>query len=187
MSQSVLLQVARSSIMEVLQAERLINREELINQHPLLATPTATFVTLYLNNEVRGCMGSLNHERALIDDVIHNAKMAAFQDPRFEPISTAEYLHTTIELSLLSEPSLLSFTNIEELKSQIQVNDDGVIIEYEGKAANFLPQVWYEHKNFETFVHALCEQANINLDALETGAKIYTYRVQSASDTPILS
>ncbi|HFU74148.1 MAG TPA: AmmeMemoRadiSam system protein A [Helicobacteraceae bacterium] len=186
MSQSILLQIARESIMEVLQAERLIARDELMKAHPILTTPMATFVTLYLDKEVRGCMGSLTQERMLIDDVIHNAKMAAFQDPRFAPLSTVDYLHTAIELSLLTQPQIVSFTDLDSLASQIVPQKDGLIIEYKDQGANFLPQVWHEHATFDAFFKALCQEAGVStLQAVEE-ATIYSYQVESAFDDPLI-
>lgn len=187
MSQSILLQIARESIMEVLQAECIIERDNLIKAHPILATPMATFVTLYLEKEVRGCMGSLTQKKMLIDDVIHNAKMAAFQDPRFAPLSTADYLHTAIELSLLTAPKALEFDNFESLKPQIHPKIDGVILELESHGANFLPQTWHEYQNFEALFNALCHQAGITTQRAIDEAKIYTYQVESAFDNPIIS
>jgi len=186
MSQSLLLQIARQSIMEVLQAERLIDTKALVVDNPLLKTPMATFITLYLDKEVRGCMGSLQAQRTLLEDVIHNAKMAAFQDPRFAPLSTAEYLHTYIELSLLTAPKKLQFDSKEQLQSQIEVQKDGVIIEFEDHAANFLPQVWHEYQDFQTFFTALCQQANISEETALSTATIYTYQVESAFDNPLV-
>jgi hypothetical protein len=102
MSKSVLLTIARASIEEVLQAQSSINRKELIEQYPILAEPMATQVILYHDNKIRG--NSITHtpRRSLLEDIIHNAKIAAFQDENFDPLVTSEYLHTTIELTLFS-------------------------------------------------------------------------------------
>ncbi len=103
MSQSVLLTIARHSIEEVLQAENTIDREALIGEYPLLAQPMATQVNLYLGDEIRGSAKSAAPTRPLLDDIIRNAKIAAFQDENFPPMATSEYLHASIELILFSE------------------------------------------------------------------------------------
>ena len=102
MSQSVLLNIARESIQEVLQAQETINRAELLESYPLLNEIIATQVTLYLNGKPRGTSISVNPEHSLLEDIILNAKRAAFQDSDFIPISTSEYLHTSVELVLFT-------------------------------------------------------------------------------------
>lgn len=102
MSQSVLLSIARRSIEEVLQAENTIDRSELLGHYPVLGERMATQVNLYLGNELRGSAKSENPVRPLIDDIIHNAKVAAFQDEHFSPLITSEYLRTSVELILFS-------------------------------------------------------------------------------------
>ncbi|HZF70960.1 AMMECR1 domain-containing protein [Sulfuricurvum sp.] len=118
MSQSVLLTIARQSIEEVLQAERSIDREKLLEEYPVLNQPMATEITLYLNDKIRGNSKSESPERSLLDDIIHNAKIAAFQDENFDPLVTSEYLHTAIELTLFSAEGPLSHKSSPILKDQ---------------------------------------------------------------------
>ena len=92
MSRSVLLQLVRDSIAEVLQAQRTIEKNILIKEHPLLEQKIATKVNIYLNNELRGSAHSNEAQRSLIEDIIRNAKRCAFEDTNFTPISTSEYL-----------------------------------------------------------------------------------------------
>lgn len=108
MSQSVLLNIARDSIHEVLQAQETINRAELLESYPLLNEIVRTQVTLYLNGKVRGTSSSETPEHSLLEDIIINAKRAAFQDPDFIPISTSEYLHTSVELVLFTADGPIS-------------------------------------------------------------------------------
>ena len=116
MSQSVLLNIARSSIQEVLQAEESINRTELLENYPLLGEVVATEITLYLNGKARGTSRSVNPEHSLLEDIIVNAKRAAFQDPEFIPISTSEYLHTSVELILFTADGPISHRDDPILK-----------------------------------------------------------------------
>jgi len=108
MSQSVLLNIARESIQEVLQAQQSINRHELLESYPILGEVVATEVTLYLNGKSRGTSRSQMPEHSLLEDIILNAKRAAFQDPDFLPISTSEYLHTSVELILYTADGPIS-------------------------------------------------------------------------------
>lgn len=108
MSQSVLLGIARESIQEVLQAQESINRDELLKSYPLLSEIVATQITLYLNGKPRGTSVSENPEHSLLEDIILNAKRAAFQDSNFIPVSTSEYLHTSVELVLFTADGPIS-------------------------------------------------------------------------------
>ncbi|MFA6188559.1 MAG: AMMECR1 domain-containing protein [Sulfuricurvum sp.] len=116
MSQSVLLNIARDSIHEVLQAQQSINRTELLESYPLLGEIVATQVNLYLNGKARGSAQSEQPEHSLLEDIIINAKRAAFQDPSFIPISTSEYLHTSIELILFTADGPISHRDDPILK-----------------------------------------------------------------------
>ena len=100
MPRSVLLQLARDSIAEVLQAQRTIDKELLLTEHPLLHQKVLTHINIYLDNELRGSAHSTSPDRTLIEDIIHNAKCSAFEDTRFTALSTSEYLHCEIEIIL---------------------------------------------------------------------------------------
>jgi uncharacterized protein len=116
MSQSVLLTIARASIEEVLQGQNSINRSELLEQYPILSEPMATQISLYLGSKVRGVAKTQNVERSLLEDIIYNAKAAAFQDEAFDPLVTSEYLHATIQLTIYSPDGELSHQSEPILK-----------------------------------------------------------------------
>jgi uncharacterized protein len=116
MSQSVLLTIARASIEEVLQGDNSINRSELLQEYPILNQSMATQITLYVGNKVRGVAKSTSAERSLLEDIIYNAKVAAFQDENFDPLVTSEYLHATIKLTIFSPEGELSHQSEPILK-----------------------------------------------------------------------
>lgn len=116
MSQSVLLTIARASIEEVLQGQNSIDRSKLLEQYPILSEEMATQITLYLGNKIRGIAKTQTPERSLLEDIIHNAKAAAFQDENFDPLVTSEYLHATIQLTLFSPDGELSHESEPILK-----------------------------------------------------------------------
>lgn len=116
MSQSVLLTIARASIEEVLQAQNSIDRNDLLENYPILHEPIATQITLFLDNKIRGSAKSETPQRSLLEDIIHNAKIAAFQDESFDPLVTSEYLHTTIKLTLFTADGELSHQSEAILK-----------------------------------------------------------------------
>jgi len=116
MSQSVLLTIARASIEEVLQAQTSINRAELLESYPVLAQPIECEITLYLDNKLRGSARTESLSRPLLEEIIHNAKVAAFQDENFDPLVTSEYLHATIKLTLFTADGELSHQSEPILK-----------------------------------------------------------------------
>lgn len=116
MSQLVLLSIARRSIEEVLQAENTIDRAQLLEQYPILGETVATQVNLYVGNELRGSAKSARSDRPLLDDIIHNAKVAAFEDENFSPLVTSEYLRASVELILFSADGPLCHRDTPILK-----------------------------------------------------------------------
>jgi len=105
---SVLLQLARDSIHEVFEAKRSINKQALIQEHPLLNEKIPTSVNIYLDDELRGSYTSNEPSKSLIEDIIHNAKKSAFEDKNFTPLSTSEYLSCEIELKLTTTDGVIS-------------------------------------------------------------------------------
>lgn len=173
----LLLTLAKEAIKENFYTTNSINKTQLIEEYPELNKLRATFVTLSINHQLRGCIGSLVAKRSLYEDLISNAKAAAFNDPRFNPLSIDEFSKIHIEISLLSEPKRLEYDTIEELKSKIVLKEDGVIIHYKNHQATFLPQVWEQLPSFELFFEHLCAKAGVSLGCLEDNAIIYTYKV----------
>ncbi|MCK4737081.1 MAG: AMMECR1 domain-containing protein [Sulfurimonas sp.] len=108
MSRSVLLQLARDSIQEVLEANRTIDKQALLDEHPLLNEKVATTVNLYIDSKLRGSSKTEIPSFSLLDDIIKNAKISAFEDKNFKPISTSEYLNCEIELVLLTADGPIS-------------------------------------------------------------------------------
>ncbi len=111
-------------------------------EHAALDEPGATFVTLKLDAELRGCIGSLEAHRPLREDVRVNALGAAFRDPRFAPLSVREFARTRVEVSLLSPLEPLAFSCEEELLALLRPGVDGLVFRYGHHRSTFLPQVW---------------------------------------------
>ena len=107
-----------------------------------------------------------------------NSCGAAFQDPRFMPLSRKEFEKTDIEVSLLSEVSLLEYKNIKDLKEKVDVGTDGIILKLGNHQATFLPQVWEQLDDFDSFFGHLCNKAGLETNALELNPLIYKYQVE---------
>jgi AmmeMemoRadiSam system protein A len=119
------------------------------------------FVTLYHDNQLRGCIGILDESLPCIEAIIIAAQKSALQDYRFEPISKNELRDLVIEVSILSPPERITSSD------QIQIGEHGLIIELRGSRGLLLPQVASERKwTPERFLSAVCEKASLPASAL---------------------
>jgi hypothetical protein len=130
-------------------------------RHEALAQPAATFVTLKQDEQLRGCIGSLEARRPLGVDVRENALAAAFRDPRFPPLAAIEFEATGVEVSLLSASESIDVASEEELVARLRPGVDGVIIEHGHHRATFLPQVWESLPEPWRFLAALKRKAGL--------------------------
>ncbi len=123
MSRSVLLQLARDSIEEVLEAQRTIDRSSLLNEHPLLNKPIATTINIYIDDKLRGSASSASATKSLLEDIIYNAKKCAFEDKNFSAITTSEYLSCDIEIILETPQGTISEKDPAILKTSRSGSD----------------------------------------------------------------
>ena len=79
----------------------------------------ASFVTLRQGSDLRGCVGTTYAVRPLADDLAHNAFLSAFKDTRFLPLAASEFTTTTIEVSVLSSPEPVQFTDQDDLATRL--------------------------------------------------------------------
>jgi AmmeMemoRadiSam system protein A len=167
-----LLQFARDAI-----AERfgLAGRSE--TSHAALGEPGATFVTLMQRGELRGCIGSLEALRPLGQDVRANAVAAAFADPRFVPLTLEEFDITSVEVSLLTPPSPMSFRDEEDFLAQLRPEVDGIVFQYGRHRSTFLPQVWESLPEPQHFMRQLKRKAGLPPDFWHETVSISRYEV----------
>ncbi len=138
-----------------------------------------TFVTLTINDQLRGCIGNLAADKSIIDGVKDNAINAAFHDPRFPALSKNELKNVDIEISLLTEPKVLEYQDGDDLLNKLRPNVDGVIIRKGVYSATFLPQVWEQLRDKKSFLEHLCQKAGLPSDAWRRpGLEVMVYQVQ---------
>ncbi len=176
--EELLIDLALESIKSVFDPSLKFDKENLIKQNSSLGETRATFITLTLDGKLRGCIGSLIAHRTLLDDILHNAKAAAFADPRFNKLTQKEFLKIKIEISLLSPAKVLEYSDFEDLKNKLESNKPGVILELNNKRATFLPQVWEQLPTFNEFMSHLCKKAGLDPLNLNAFPKIETYEAQ---------
>ncbi len=136
----------------------------------------ATFVTLERDGALRGCIGSVVPHRPVADDVAHNAYAAAFHDPRFSPLTLADWPLLTASISILGPMEFLPCANEADLLSKIRPGIDGLVIAALGPRGMshglFLPQVWKVLPNARDFVAALWVKAGLAPKSWPDGLKI---------------
>lgn len=177
MNKELLKDIAKQSIKSKFDNKIKINKEKFLKEFSFLNEKRATFVTLTVNGELRGCIGSLVATKTLLDDLISNSYMAAFEDPRFLELRDEEFEKVDIEISLLTIPKKIEYSNFNDLKKQIIPNKHGVILEFKAKRSTFLPQVWEHLPNFDDFFSQLCYKGGFEVDE-NFRPDVYIYEVE---------
>ncbi len=173
-----LLTLARQTIASALEG-RPLPSVDLSSLSEELRGPGASFVTLTLAGQLRGCIGSIEAYRPLALDVQENALAAAFRDPRFLPLSQEELGRVHIEVSVLTRPEPLPYNTGDELLTKLRPGVDGVIIERGWHRATFLPQVWEKLPDPREFLSQLCLKAGLSAnDYRRPGLQVLTYQVE---------
>ena len=173
-----LLDLARRSISRTLDGLEppQINLQSLA---PVLQEPRASFVTLTIGGDLRGCIGSIEPRQPLALDVRENAVAAAFRDPRFPPLSRREFDLIQIEVSVLTRPQPLEYDGADDLLARLRPHVDGVIISRGWNRATFLPQVWEKLPHPREFLAHLCLKAGLPADEYIRGnLTVLTYQVE---------
>jgi AmmeMemoRadiSam system protein A len=139
--------------------------------------PGASFVTLMLDGELRGCIGSLEAHRPLLEDVQRNAIAAAFRDPRFAPLGHHEFAQVRVEVSELGASEPLEFESEVHALSLLRPHVDGLILEYGRHRSTFLPQVWESLPRPEQFLAQLKRKAGLPADFWHDELRLARYSV----------
>lgn len=142
-----------------------------------MADPGASFVTLTRQGELRGCIGTLEAHRPLGIDVRENAVAAAFRDPRFTPLTRAEFDDVRVEVSVLSPAEALVVASEEHALETLRPHVDGVVFEYGDHRSTFLPQVWEQLPDPAEFLAYLKRKAGLPADFWAEQVRLSRYTV----------
>jgi hypothetical protein len=178
---SVLLPIARAAISGAL--GRVQQADE--GAHWLLEHG-ACFVTLTQNQQLRGCIGTLEAHRPLLVDVKANAQSAALRDPRFSPLTASELERTEVEISLLSAMQVLQFSGEGEALAQLQPGVHGVVFEFGRHRSTFLPQVWEQLPSVVEFMMHLKYKAGLSANFWAEEVKLSCYTVSKWKESDAL-
>ena len=175
----IFISLAKAAILVGLNQPNTFDLENTLRTYPVLNKSAAVFVTLTTDShkKLRGCIGSLQAYQPLYKDIITNAQAAALRDPRFTPLTIEEFKNVKIEVSVLSKPKTIIYTDVKDLKNKIIPLKDGIILKYQDKQATYLPQVWKDLPHFNTFFSSLCKKANLESNCLSLHPEISRYYV----------
>jgi AmmeMemoRadiSam system protein A len=169
---TLLLRLAHDSISSALQRTEI----SFDPPTPHLAEPRGVFTSLYLNGELRGCVGYVLPSTSVHRAVAETARAAAFDDNRFSPVTPDEAPHLEIELSILSPPQPIA-------AGAVEIGRHGLLISQHGRRGLLLPQVPVEHNwDRTTFLEQTCRKAGLPLDAWQKGATLQAFTAEIFGD-----
>ena len=174
---AVLLELAGRSIKNGLENGSAL-RPDLALLPPSLKVNGASFVTLKLHGELRGCIGTLEARIPLAVDVAQNAFESAFHDPRFPSVTEKELSSLEIHISILTPPQPMSFESEEDFLGQLRPGRDGIILAEGYRRGTFLPAVWEELPKPKDFLRYLKMKAGLPPDYWSKTIKAFRYETQ---------
>ena len=145
---------------------------------PIMDELGACFVTLNIDGNLRGCIGSIIAHQPFINDFVQNSINAAFRDPRFSPLSREEVDKISVDISILSDPKQMIFNDEQDLLNQMVPNIDGIIIRDDGMQAVYLPCVWEQLPDKEMFLKSLKMKAGMLPDHFSKTFQAYRFRTE---------
>ena len=169
---ALLLKLAHESIESALRGQRIA----LVPPSAHLAEPRGVFTTLYLEGQLRGCVGYVLPVISVFAAVAETAKASAFEDSRFRPVTLDEAPDLEISLSILS---LMRPIDPE----QVEIGRHGLMVSLAGHRGLLLPQVPMEHHwDRVTFLEQTCRKAGLPLDACQRGATLEAFTAEVFGD-----
>lgn len=146
-----------------------------------LGDARASFVTLTIDGQLRGCCGTLEPARPLLLDVWSNAQASAFRDPRFAPLTAREWQWSSMEVSLLTPCEAVAIASEQQLLVELVPGRDGLVLEWRGMRATFLPKVWEHVAGPRDFLRRLKQKAGLDADFWAADVQVWRYETEVMS------
>lgn len=180
----ILLSLARDALQSAVCSGKVLPID--LDKLPVrLREPGATFVTLTMHGQLRGCIGSLEARRALAEDVREHAAAAALHDYRFTRLNPGDVCEVVIEVSYLTNPKKLDYDCPEDLLTMLRPGVDGVVLRDGPRRATFLPQVWEKIPTTPEFLSHLCMKMGGPLDLWQSRPlEVEIYQVEEFDEGP---
>lgn len=176
-----LLTLARDSIEHGLDTD-LPLRIKLADYNTRLQENGAAFVTLHINQQLRGCIGSLQAYRPLVEDVAEHAFDAAFKDPRFSPLTAVEFKPLHIHIEVLNPAESIHFNSEQDLLEQLRPGIDGLILTENFHKGTFLPTVWESLPTPRSFLNHLKQKAGLSEHYWSDSIEVERYTTEGFSE-----
>lgn len=162
-------EIALQSIKDSLDSKP-IARPTLHSQLSILNSKCGAFVSLHKYGRLRGCIGHFGEDYPLHEIVAEMARAAAFEDPRFTPVTREELDDIDIEISVLTP--MRRIQSIDEF----ELHRHGIYIRKGFRSGTFLPQVADEvNWTKEEFIgHCSQDKAGLDWDGWRD-AELYVY------------
>jgi AmmeMemoRadiSam system protein B/AmmeMemoRadiSam system protein A len=151
------------------------NKNITINYPQIFDEYGACFVTLEKEDRLRGCIGSIIAHQPLVNDLVNNAKNAAFKDFRFKPVSQDEVKDLKVAISILTHPVKIEFKSEKDLLKKISAKKDGIIIKDGNHQAVYLPSVWEQLPEKSEFLNSLKVKAGLSEDYFSENFEAYKF------------
>ncbi len=179
-----LLQLARSALTQVVVRGTL---PSVPDDFPAqLLEERGCFVTLEKDHQLRGCIGHIFPREPLAQAVIENARNAALRDSRFAAVTPEELPGIEIEISVLTEPQPLVYSDADDLLAKLRPRVDGVVLEIQGRRSTFLPQVWEKLPDKVQFLDHLAAKAGSQPAAWRgRGVSVQTYQAEAFAESEL--
>ena len=180
----ILLRLAREAMECGVKGKQLPPLDQKSLTKPLLEDG-ASFVTLTVRGQLRGCIGALEAYQPLVDDVREHAVAAALKDPRFPAVREGELNGIQLEVSRLTRPVPLDYKDAADLLSKLRPHVDGVILKDGFRRATFLPQVWEKLPDRAEFLDNLCYKMGARGDLWRVKhLEVLLYQVEEFHGSP---
>ena len=169
---ATLLKLAHESILSALERREI----SLDAPSPHLSEPRGAFTTIYLQGQLRGCVGYVLPLISLYRTVAETARAAAFEDARFSPVTLGEARVIEVSLSILSPLKVIK-------PEELEIGVHGLVVSYGGRRGLLLPQVSVQHGwDRLTFIEQTCQKAGLPLDAWKNGATLEGFTAEVFGD-----
>jgi len=179
--QKILLRLAVSSIEHGLEFRKAKSVDSA--EYPAeLQMLRPVFVTLKVDNDLRGCVGTLDDLHPLVANVAKYAFKSAFSDPRFVEVKREEILRLRVQISILSQPEALQFSSENELIDQLRPGIDGLIFEERPFRSTLLPSAWEGATDKALFLTQLKRKAGLPPDYWSGTLKVHRYTTSCFSN-----
>ncbi|WP_076407477.1 AmmeMemoRadiSam system protein A [Shewanella sp. UCD-KL12] len=157
--QQKLLKLARDTLINSFASNHTFTLSSINDDPSILNLPLGCFITLTIDDELKGCIGTIESDRPLSQSIPDLATSSAFYDRRFSPLLEEQLEQVRIEISLLSPLSAIDVSSQAQLEEYLSINKLGVLLSEGDKRSVFLPQVWQQLPQPKHFLDALKNKA----------------------------